>query len=317
MQTMSPKLLVVFGASGQQGGSVISYVLNDPELSKEYNIRAVTRNTQNQKIIEFEKRGAEIVQADLTDEASLNAACSGAFMVFGMTISIYEEDGRKREIDQGKALVDAAVNAGAEYFLWSSGLNVTNVTGANITNAYGFESKAIVEEYIKSLNIKGIYYIPGCFMQNFRYFILKPEEETDKQYVISSVFNNDTYLPLIDVEKDSGKFIGPILRQPQKYVNFEICAAQGLYTLDDIARRLSVSTGYDIVYRQVNGEDLVKKFPQPMQKYGSAMVELVTFFRDYGYYGPDMEQKVAWAVKQVGEPLTTIEEFIADNPYDF
>jgi uncharacterized protein YbjT (DUF2867 family) len=38
------KLLVFFGATGNQGGSVVNFVLNDPTLSKEYKIRAVTRD---------------------------------------------------------------------------------------------------------------------------------------------------------------------------------------------------------------------------------------------------------------------------------
>jgi hypothetical protein len=37
------KILAVFGATGVQGGSVINHVLNDPELSKEYEIRAVSK----------------------------------------------------------------------------------------------------------------------------------------------------------------------------------------------------------------------------------------------------------------------------------
>lgn len=35
-------VLAVFGATGQQGGSVINYALNDPKLSQEYKIRAIT-----------------------------------------------------------------------------------------------------------------------------------------------------------------------------------------------------------------------------------------------------------------------------------
>lgn len=38
------KVLTVFGATGQQGGSVVEYVLNDPELFKKYKVRAITRD---------------------------------------------------------------------------------------------------------------------------------------------------------------------------------------------------------------------------------------------------------------------------------
>jgi uncharacterized protein YbjT (DUF2867 family) len=38
------KLLTVFGATGQQGGSLIAYVLNHPTLSKLYHLRGITRD---------------------------------------------------------------------------------------------------------------------------------------------------------------------------------------------------------------------------------------------------------------------------------
>jgi hypothetical protein len=41
------KVLVVFGATGQQGGSVVNCVINDPELSKQYKVRGVTRDHQS------------------------------------------------------------------------------------------------------------------------------------------------------------------------------------------------------------------------------------------------------------------------------
>ena len=38
------KLLTVFGATGQQGGAIVEYVINDPELSKQYKIHGITRD---------------------------------------------------------------------------------------------------------------------------------------------------------------------------------------------------------------------------------------------------------------------------------
>lgn len=39
------KLTTVFGATGNQGGSVVKYILNVAELSKEFKIRGITRDT--------------------------------------------------------------------------------------------------------------------------------------------------------------------------------------------------------------------------------------------------------------------------------
>lgn len=41
------KLFVIFGAIGQQGGSLLTYMLSHPEFSKTYHFRAITRDASN------------------------------------------------------------------------------------------------------------------------------------------------------------------------------------------------------------------------------------------------------------------------------
>jgi uncharacterized protein YbjT (DUF2867 family) len=41
------KILAVFGATGQQGNSIIIHVLNDAVLSQAYSIRAITRDVNS------------------------------------------------------------------------------------------------------------------------------------------------------------------------------------------------------------------------------------------------------------------------------
>ena len=50
------KTLVVFGATGQQGASVVDFVLNDPELSQLYKIRAITRDVNSPKAKELSQK---------------------------------------------------------------------------------------------------------------------------------------------------------------------------------------------------------------------------------------------------------------------
>ncbi|KAJ5152286.1 hypothetical protein N7492_010581 [Penicillium capsulatum] len=57
------KLLVVLGATGEQRGSVINYVLNDPVLFKEYFLRGISRSTSSPATQAHQERGVEIVAA--------------------------------------------------------------------------------------------------------------------------------------------------------------------------------------------------------------------------------------------------------------
>lgn len=59
------KVLTVFGATGAQGGSVARAVLKHPQLSKEYKIRAVTRDPTKPKAMALKAEGIEVVQVCL------------------------------------------------------------------------------------------------------------------------------------------------------------------------------------------------------------------------------------------------------------
>lgn len=56
------KLITVFGATGTQGGSVIRTIIADPELSKEFRIRAVTRDLSKPKAKALAEQGIEVIQ---------------------------------------------------------------------------------------------------------------------------------------------------------------------------------------------------------------------------------------------------------------
>jgi len=62
---MSAKTIVVFGATGLQGGSVVKHILADASLSKEFKIRAVTRDVNKPQAQELAKQGVEVISVSL------------------------------------------------------------------------------------------------------------------------------------------------------------------------------------------------------------------------------------------------------------
>lgn len=54
------KIITVFGATGNQGGSVISNLLNDAQLSKDFKIRAITRDTSKPAAQDLAAKGVEL-----------------------------------------------------------------------------------------------------------------------------------------------------------------------------------------------------------------------------------------------------------------
>lgn len=61
----SKKILVVFGATGGQGGSVIKSILGDPKTAAEYQIRAVTRDPSKPAGLALKEKGCEVVAVSL------------------------------------------------------------------------------------------------------------------------------------------------------------------------------------------------------------------------------------------------------------
>ncbi|CAI7637241.1 unnamed protein product [Penicillium glandicola] len=79
------KLITIFGATGNQGGSIIDAILADNQLSKEFKIRGITRDTTKKSAQELAKRGVDVVSADLGSVESLTAAWKGSHTVFLVT----------------------------------------------------------------------------------------------------------------------------------------------------------------------------------------------------------------------------------------
>lgn len=55
------KTITVFGATGNQGGSVVHAILADPVLSKEFKVRGVTRDVNKPNAKRLASMGVELV----------------------------------------------------------------------------------------------------------------------------------------------------------------------------------------------------------------------------------------------------------------
>ena len=304
------KLLTVFGATGQQGGSVVEYVLKDPELSKQYKVRGITRDLTKPAAQALQEKGVEIVKADADDKKSLEQAMQGSHTVFGVTATIYDEKLKERELAQGKAMADAAVTAGVQYFIFSTLTNGGKVSGGKISRLAHFDVKAEIEDYIRTKPMKSAFFAPGSFMQNFNHF-MGPRPVGDGTYAIANFVKPETQLPLIDTVDDTGKYVSAILANPDKYEGKVFSSSTRLYTYREIVETMSKSSGKTVHYKQLP-LDVWKSFlPAESADY---LVDMFLWIQDYGYYGPQTEELVNWTAKQARGDLTTLEEYLVKRP---
>lgn len=101
----SKKLLTIFGATGNQGGSVLDTIFASPQLSEKYALRGITRNPSSDKSKALSDKGVEMVKAELDDLESLKAAVKGSYGVFGVT-DFWSIMDKQREIQQGKNIFE-------------------------------------------------------------------------------------------------------------------------------------------------------------------------------------------------------------------
>src|SRR5215467_13342125 len=151
----SDKMILVTGATGRQGGSVIDHM-----LPKGWRLRALTRSPSGRAAEQLAKRGVEIVPGDLEDPLSLQRATQGVYGVY--SVQDFWAVGAKREIQQGQNMADAAQKAGVQHFVYSS------VGGAERNSRIShWESKWEIENYIRKLGLTATMIRPAAFMENY------------------------------------------------------------------------------------------------------------------------------------------------------
>ena len=302
------KIIAVFGATGNQGESVINKILGDIKLSEMFSIRAITTDPSKPKCLKLKDKGVEVIKADFNDETSIKKAVRGVHTVFAVTVSIYATCGKGIELLQGKRIVDAAVNEGVQDFIWSTEINANALTKGKLTVPL-FDAKAEIEAYIRGQQIRSFFFAPGSFMQNFL-TQFRPQKEDANHWVIYGLCEPDTLIPLLDIQEDTGKFVAAFLEEPEKYEGNFLACASGLYTFDEIARLESARTGRNVKYVRISEEEFSRNVPPSLVVPLSSMF---TFINEFGYYGPETKDIVEWSIRQARGELTTIEDFFAKN----
>ncbi|PWY79191.1 hscarg dehydrogenase [Aspergillus heteromorphus CBS 117.55] len=306
------KLLVVVGATGQQGGSIIDTVLSDPELSREYTIRGTTRDPNSPSAQTLAAKGIEVVPADFNDPFSLQHAFTGAHTVFATTTTIYDGHTYEHEIAHGRALADAAVAAHVPFYIFSTLPHIKTLSHGTLTHAGHFDAKADVQTYIQTLPLKSAFIAPGSFMSNFHHSMAPyPVDSDSKTYALSSFVPPDTQLPLINTAGDTGKWVAAMLADFDKYEGKVLCCASGLYSFTEIVETMSRVSGKTVVYRQLEEEVWRGFLPGTMVDY---IADMMKAMRDFGYFGDGTGEKVDWAVGEARGRVTSLEEFLRERP---
>lgn len=306
-----PNLLVVFGATGNQGLSVATAALTDPALSAQYRVRAVARDPSKPVAQSLRSQGAQVVRGDFEDEPSLHAALQDAHTVFLMTnTTVFDEQGSSLEIRHGKSVADAAVNAGVHRLIYSTAYPAAKISAGKFAVPH-FDAKVAVERYIRGLPIKSAFVAPGSFMQNFGTMTVpRPAGDGSDGLVVTGIQAPETEFPWIDVQADTGKFVASILAEPERFEGAVFAAANQVCSYAETMRVMSRVTGRSVRYVQIPEETFRGFFPPAA---ADAFVSMFRYYQAFGYYGPRMKGDVEWARGNARGELTTLDEYFGSK----
>ncbi len=149
-----PGPVLVLGATGGQGGAVAAALLGAGRP-----VRALVRDPSAAAAGTLAAAGAQLAAGEFTDQAALAAAMRGAAAAFALTTPF--GSGPDAEIQQGEAIIAAAVTAGLPYLVFSSVAGATAGTGVP-----HFESKATVERALAASGLRHAILAPTYFYDN-------------------------------------------------------------------------------------------------------------------------------------------------------
>lgn len=160
----SSKLIVVVGATGTQGSSVVFNFLAEPG----WHVRGITRDPGSAMSLKLSAKGAEIVVADLNNAESLIRAFKGAHAIFAVTdfftpfmdpasrlklksAQTINQFAFEHEYRQGMNIMDAVSTVKKlERFVWSGLSAAKKWSKGKYNHIYHYDSKAAATEYLKT-----------------------------------------------------------------------------------------------------------------------------------------------------------------------
>ena len=296
-------LITIVGVLGKQGLSVARTLLE----SRRYRVRGITRRINSPEAINLAEQGLELVDLplDLGYKGDFVKAFRGSDGVFMMTPNIAPP--ATHEMELGKQLADAAIEAEVRHIVFSSLENVDKIT-AGRKFAPHFTDKAKIEEYIRSLPITSSFIYMSFFYTNLLEFYL-PKMKGDT-LVFPIYLPKDFRAPFVDPLTATGPAVLEIFSNPSKYAGKSFPVIGDIISPQEMVDTFVKVTGKKAEYCSAyTRQDLLSHFPE----FGSnetlvrEILGMAEYAVEYGYFTKDHDPM--WS-RQINPETLTWEQFL-------
>lgn len=252
------KIIAVIGATGAQGNGLVQAIVNDK--SGDFKARAITRDANSEKARKLKEIGAEVVEADVADKASLVKAFKGAYGAYCVTF-FWEHFSPEKEKEHARNMAEAASEAGIKHLIWSTledtrkWVPLDDDRMPTLMEHYKvphFDAKGEANKFFRDGGVPYTLLQTSFYWDNFIHFGMGPQKGQDGELAITLPMA-DKKLPGIAAE-DIGKSAYGIFKQAEKYNGKTVSIAGEHLTGKQMADIFTEVLGKKVKYNAVEPE---------------------------------------------------------------
>ena len=250
--------IVVFGATGAQGGGLVQAILNDP--ASNYKVRAITRNVESEKARELAGKGVEVMAADIDQPGAIQRAFDGAQAAYCVTF-FWAHFSPEREMAEIEEMAKAAKQAGTQHVIWSTLEDTRNwvpLEDNRMPTLHGkykvphFDGKGSSDHFFTDAGVPTTFLLTSFYWDNFIYFGMGPQKGPDGRLAVTFPMG-DKKLPGIAAE-DIGACAYGILKRGPEFIGKKVGIAGEHLTGAQMAAAFSKALGREVAYNDVPPE---------------------------------------------------------------
>ena len=262
---MKKKIIAVVGATGAQGSGLVRAILADPDGG--FAARAITRDVNSAPARQLAALGAEVVAADIDDEATLVRAFEGAYGAYCVTF-YWAHFSPEKELAQAAAMARATKAAGVQHVVWSTledtreRVPLSDSRMPTLMEKYKvphFDAKGEANHFFTEEGVPTTFLLTSFYWDNFVSFGMGPKRGPDGKLAITLPMA-DAPLPGIAAE-DIGKAAYGIFKRSE-LIGRTVGISGGHLTGTAMAEAFSKALGQPVVYNAVP-PDVYRSFGFP------------------------------------------------------
>jgi len=254
----SSRIIAIVGSTGAQGGGLVRAILADPAGG--FRARAITRKAGGEKAAELRKLCAEVVEADLDDEASLAKAFDGAYGAYCVT-NYWEHFTPAKEVSQARNMAQAAKAAKLEHVIWSTledtrkRVPLSDPRMPTLMEKYKvphFDAKAEADAVFAEAGVPTTFLLTAFYWENFIYFGMGPKKGADGKFALTMPMGSARLSGI--AAEDIGKCAYGLFKQGKQWIGKRVGIAGDHVTGAQMAADMSKALGKDVAYNVVTPE---------------------------------------------------------------